>query len=250
MGPRRRRACWRAKPISSRRSSSPGSKPGRSVTKALTTSPATGSGTPMTPASTTAGCSMSTLSTSNGPDQVPGGLDDVVGPAHEPERSRRASRRARSPVRYQPPAKHFGVALVLVQVAPEHRGPARPQGQLARRRRGPRAPVPRRRSPGPGRPSPRASTAASTPGRGRPIEPGRMSPPARLAIMIPPVSVCHQLSWIGRPRASWPQITASGFSGSPTLATKRRRGQVVLAGPGRPRPASACAGPSGRCTRR
>ena len=25
---------------------------------------------------------------------------------------------------------------------------------------------------------------------------------AKLAIMIPPVSVCHQLSWIGRPSAS------------------------------------------------
>ena len=41
--------------------------------------------------------------------------------------------------------------------------------------------------------------------------------------MIPPVSVCHQLSWIGRPSTSWPQTTASGLSGSPTLATKRRR---------------------------
>jgi hypothetical protein len=40
--------------------------------------------------------------------------------------------------------------------------------------------------------------------------------------MIPPVSVCHQLSWMGSPSASWPQTTASGFSGSPTLATNRR----------------------------
>ena len=59
------------------------------------------------------------------------------------------------------------------------------------------------------------------PGSGRPIEPGRISIAAKLAIMIPPVSVCHQLSWIGRPSASCPQTTASGFSGSPTLATKR-----------------------------
>ena len=36
--------------------------------------------------------------------------------------------------------------------------------------------------------------------------------------MIPPVSVCHQLSWIGSPKASLPQRTASGLSGSPTLS--------------------------------
>ena len=48
--------------------------------------------------------------------------------------------------------------------------------------------------------------------------------------MIPPVSVCHQLSWIGSPSASSPQCTASGFSGSPTLATRRKRGQVAAAG--------------------
>ena len=39
--------------------------------------------------------------------------------------------------------------------------------------------------------------------------------------MIPPVSVCHQLSWNGMPNASWLQTTASGLSGSPTLAMKR-----------------------------
>ena len=42
--------------------------------------------------------------------------------------------------------------------------------------------------------------------------------------MIPPVSVCHQLSWMGSPNASSPQRTASGFSGSPTLAMKRSAG--------------------------
>jgi hypothetical protein len=63
--------------------------------------------------------------------------------------------------------------------------------------------------------------AASTPGSGRPIEPGRMSIAAKFAIMMPPVSVCHQLSWKGRPSASWPHSTASGFSGSPTLARNR-----------------------------
>ena len=49
-----------------------------------------------------------------------------------------------------------------------------------------------------------------------------MSRAAKLAIMIPPVSVCHQLSWKGSPKASWPHTTASGLSGSPTLARKRR----------------------------
>ena len=63
--------------------------------------------------------------------------------------------------------------------------------------------------------------AASMPGSGRPIDPGRMSAPARLAIMIPPVSVCHQLSCAGRPRCSAVHTTASGLRGSPTLATKR-----------------------------
>ena len=42
--------------------------------------------------------------------------------------------------------------------------------------------------------------------------------------MIPPVSVCHQLSWMGSPNASIPQRTASGFRGSPTLAMNRRSG--------------------------
>jgi hypothetical protein len=40
----------------------------------------------------------------------------------------------------------------------------------------------------------RRTTAASMPGNGRPIEPGLTSSAAKLAIMMPPVSVCHQLS--------------------------------------------------------
>ncbi len=63
---------------------------------------------------------------------------------------------------------------------------------------------------------------ASTPGSGRPIDPGRTSVAAKLAIMIPPVSVCHQLSWNGSPSTSCPHTTPSGFSGSPTLARNRR----------------------------
>jgi len=42
--------------------------------------------------------------------------------------------------------------------------------------------------------------------------------------MMPPVSVCHQLSWMGRWNASTPHVTACGLSGSPTLAMKRRSG--------------------------
>ncbi|MNN77628.1 hypothetical protein D3C81_1941120 [compost metagenome] len=66
--------------------------------------------------------------------------------------------------------------------------------------------------------------AASMPGSGWPMEPGLIAMAAVLASMIPPVSVCHQLSWIGRPSTSWPHHTASGLSGSPTLATKRSWG--------------------------
>ncbi len=58
------------------------------------------------------------------------------------------------------------------------------------------------------------------------MEPGFTSMAAVLAIMIPPVSVCHQLSWMGIPNASIPHQTASGLSGSPTLATKRRSGNA------------------------
>ena len=48
------------------------------------------------------------------------------------------------------------------------------------------------------------TTAASMPGNGLPIEPGRISIAAKLEIMMPPVSVCHQLSWIGSPSACSP----------------------------------------------
>ncbi len=52
--------------------------------------------------------------------------------------------------------------------------------------------------------------------------------------MIPPVSVCHQLSWKGRSNASTPQRTASGLSGSPTLARKRKQGRRRLRARSRP----------------
>ena len=66
--------------------------------------------------------------------------------------------------------------------------------------------------------------AASTPGIGLPIDPGLMSMLAKFAIMMPPVSVCHQLSWNGTPSVSSPQSTPSASSGSPTLAAKRSSG--------------------------
>ena len=55
----------------SRRSASLGRKPGFTATNALTISPAIGSGLPITPASATAGCYISALSTSNGPIRWP-----------------------------------------------------------------------------------------------------------------------------------------------------------------------------------
>src|SRR5450830_1966995 len=68
--PRRLRACA----MMSMRSASSGWYPSLSETKALTTSPTIGSGLPITPASATAGCSISTLSTSNGPIRWPADL--------------------------------------------------------------------------------------------------------------------------------------------------------------------------------
>ncbi len=61
------------------------------------------------------------------------------------------------------------------------------------------------------------------PRRQRPPIAGLDVAAASSSIMIPPVSVCHQLSWIGRPRTSFPHRTASGLSGSPTLPMNRSR---------------------------
>jgi hypothetical protein len=69
-GPSLRRA-WAT---SSRFSVSLGAKPERSDTNALTTSSTVGSGLPITPASATAGCSSSALSTSKGPIRCPADL--------------------------------------------------------------------------------------------------------------------------------------------------------------------------------
>ncbi len=70
--------------------------------------------------------------------------------------------------------------------------------------------------------APRSTMPASMPGSGRPMEPGFTPSAAKLAIMMPPVSVCHQLSWNGLPKVLLLHTTASGFSGSPTLARKHR----------------------------
>ena len=51
--------------------------------------------------------------------------------------------------------------------------------------------------------------------------------------MIPPVSVCHQVSTIGQrlpPMCSWYQIQASGLIGSPTVPSSRRVDRSCRAG--------------------
>ena len=151
-------------PSRSRRKSSDGTKPGFSATNALTISPAIGSGLPITPASATAGCSISALSTSNGPIRCP---EDLMTSSARPTNQKypSASRFARSPVRYQRPGEAFPVALVLVQIAAEHRRPAGLKRQFAFDHRA-------RRPPSPTPSAPRWTIAASMPGSGRPIDPG------------------------------------------------------------------------------
>ena len=63
--------------------------------------------------------------------------------------------------------------------------------------------------------------SAKIPGRGCVQEPGlSVVTPGTGAIMIAPVSVCHQVSTIGQrppPITRWYHIHASGLIGSPTL---------------------------------
>ena len=117
--PRRRPADLRANPISSSRSSSVGSYPGRSATKALTTSPATGSGTPITPASATRRVLHQRALDLERADQVPGRLDDVVAAADEPEP---AVGVAPGQVAGEVPAAGEGLAVagLVVEVAAHH----------------------------------------------------------------------------------------------------------------------------------
>jgi len=66
---------------------------------------------------------------------------------------------------------------------------------------------------------------ALIPGSGRIAEPGLVAvTPGSGAIMIAPVSVCHQVSTIGQrspPMCSRYHIQASGLIGSPTLPSTR-----------------------------
>ncbi len=73
--------------------------------------------------------------------------------------------------------------------------------------------------------------AASTPGSGRPIEPGLMSIAGVLAIMMPPVSVCHQLSWIGSPSASSPHHDRLGVERLADAGDEAQRGKAIAAAP-------------------
>ena len=57
--------------------------------------------------------------------------------------------------------------------------------------------------------------------------------PGSGVIMIPPVSVCHQVSTIGQrfpPITVWYQIHASGLIGSPTLPSRRSDERSCLSG--------------------
>ena len=74
---------------------------------------------------------------------------------------------------------------------------------------------------------PLASTSSGTmPGKGMVAEPGLVvTTPGSGVIMMPPVSVCHQVSTMGQrppPMCSWYQIQASGLIGSPTVPSSRR----------------------------
>ena len=54
------------------------------------------------------------------------------------------------------------------------------------------------------------------------MDPGLIGMPGRLVITMQPVSVCQKVSWNGLPECLCDQITASGLSGSPTLARWRK----------------------------
>src|SRR5690349_15440066 len=73
---------------------------------------------------------------------------------------------------------------------------------------------------------------ASTPGNGKPAEPGFAGcNPGRVVIMILPVSVCHHVSTIGhlhKPMYSWYHIHASGLMGSPTLPSRRSEDRLYF----------------------
>ena len=149
-------------------------------------------------------------------DAVAGDVDDVVDAAHQPEVAvlvglravarevRRSARSARSTCRRSARRRPRGCAASTATAA-SARG-------SRRRRAAPRRPA-RRRSP------PRCRAAAAWPSRA-----SSSSAPGSGAIMIAPVSVCHQVSTIGQrpsPTCSWYQTQASGLIGSPTVPSRR-----------------------------
>src|ERR1700758_1106193 len=79
-----------------------------------------------------------------------------------------------------------------------------------------------------------STTAASTPKNGKVALPGLVGvAPGNGLIMIPPVSVCHQVSTMGQrlpPIAVWSHIHASGLIGSPTVPNSRREERLWLFG--------------------
>src|SRR3954469_2730909 len=70
-----------------------------------------------------------------------------------------------------------------------------------------------------------STTSGTMPKNGSVPEPGLVGiAPGSGVIIMPPVSVCHQVSTMGQrlpPIISWYQIHASGLMGSPTLPSKR-----------------------------
>src|ERR1700761_3445155 len=76
--------------------------------------------------------------------------------------------------------------------------------------------------------------SGTTPGIGKVADPGLVgTAPGSGAIMMAPVSVCHQVSTIGhrlRPIFSRYHIHASGLIGSPTEPSRRRRERSCFAG--------------------
>src|SRR5689334_16110258 len=79
-----------------------------------------------------------------------------------------------------------------------------------------------------------STTSALIPGSGRMAEPGLVAvTPGSGLIMMPPVSVCHQVSTTGvspRPMVCRYQIHASGLIGSPTDPSRRSEDRSCWAG--------------------
>ena len=79
-----------------------------------------------------------------------------------------------------------------------------------------------------------STTSATMPGSGRMAEPGLVAvTPGSGLIMMPPVSVCHQVSTTGQsspPMFLRYQIHASGLIGSPTEPSSRSEDRSCAAG--------------------